>query len=498
MSGPPPVPTKKAKRPYNTGRHNKRNEEKEENYENIRFSVNAKDAEEKYRTMQNAGDKYKKQNEELEKETKQLQLQVSEAETNNGSLQNSLHELNLRFESEKNRWQRRSNESDIEIQNLKKQLVDLEKETRKYQDALGKAKNFHFGDDSNSNTVELAKTISGIVVLLEEFTSVKGKDVSINENAANELLLHYKCAMRVGEGKGKPVLSAALQRLILEEIFRFINEYLFQPKLEIQQQSSLSLQSSDQQSEHPQPQQPKQLPQLPQQPQQSQQQQPQEVDKQDPEKKARAAIAIGRSQSLTRPSLPPILGQEPTVEQEQTIEFVDDNNLEAEITSCMKVLCDLVQQLSESREGTDDITRVTPINIRQQVYSVLGTRGFCNDKHPFIDQLTDTILKTVGKYRQFKNNDKQTESHERAEKIARNFAPLYFRLIAQEPVPEFTEFFEAGTPLQVNIMEGTWDDHEIHDLEVEICSFPLVSVKGKDDARKVLYKSVVLTRTKNG
>ncbi|RIB05721.1 hypothetical protein C2G38_2117709 [Gigaspora rosea] len=485
MSGPPPVPTRKAKR-VSGWHNNKRYEEKEENYENIRFSANAKDADEKYRIMLNAYEKYKKQNEELEKETKELQLQVSEAGTKNGSLQNSIHELNLRLESEKNRWQHKINQSDIEVQTLKKQHVELEKETRKYQDALGKAKSFHLGDDHISNTVELAKMISGIAVLLEEFTSVKGKDVSVNEVAANELLLHYKCAMRVGEGKGKPVLSAALQRHILEEIFRFIEEYLFQSKIENQQQSPLSLQSSDQQNEHPQPQQPP----PPQQQQQQQQTQQQEIDQQDSEKRAHSVVAIGRKLSLTRQPQSPIPVQMSTIEQENT----DNNHLEAEITAHMKQLCDLVQQLSELREGTDDITRLTPINIRQQVCSVLGSRGFCIDKHPFIDQLTDTILKTAGKYRQFKNKEKQTESHERAEKIAREIILLYFRLFAQEPVPEFTEFVEAGTSLQVNIMEGTWDDHEIDDLEVEICSFPLISVKGKDDVRKVLYKSAVLTR----
>ncbi|CAG8730653.1 3174_t:CDS:1 [Racocetra persica] len=291
-----------------------------------------------------------------------------------------------------------------------------------------------------------------LVVLLDEFTSVKGKDVSINEEAANELLLHYKCVMRVKEGKGKPVLSAALQRLILEELFRLISEYSFQSKFENQQQSPLS-------HEHSQPQ---------------QEVDQQEVDQQDPE---------------TSPRLSPI-------PEAYTIK-VDDNILEAEIATSMKVLCDLVKQLSESRKGTDDITNLTPINIRQQVFAALGTRGFCNDKHPFIDQLTDAILKTAGKYRQFKSKEKQTESHERAAKIAKEIALLYFRLLAQEPVPEFTEFFEAGTPLQNNIMEGTWDDYEIHDLEVEICSFPLVSIKDKDNSRKVLYKGVVLTRQNN-
>ncbi|CAG8585078.1 14806_t:CDS:2 [Cetraspora pellucida] len=382
-SGPPPLPSRKPKG-------------KNETYENIRFSATSKNANEKYQMMQSAYDKSIKENEELERETRELHSQVSDLETKNGILQRSCQDLNSRFETEKHRWQQRIHESDIEFQTLKKQHVDLEKETRKYQDALGQMKSFHFGDGHASNTVELAKSISDIVVLLDEFTSVKGKDVSINEEAANELLLHYKCVMRVREGKGKPVLSAALQRLILEELFRFLN----------------------------------------------------------PVTKARTAIAVGRSHSLQRPPLPQVPGD--SVE-EQIIE-VDDNNLEAEIATCMKVLCDLVNQLSESRKGTDDITQLTPINIRQQVYAVLGTRGFSTDKHPFVDQLTDTILKTV------------------------------------EPVPEFTEFFEAGTPLQVNIMEGTWDDHEIHDLEVEICSFPLVSVKGKDDSRKVLNKGVVLTR----
>ncbi|CAG8654014.1 6566_t:CDS:2, partial [Scutellospora calospora] len=99
-----------------------------------------------------------------------------EEKAENGSLENSCQELNLRLESERQRWQYKSQAADIEVQNLKKQYIELEKETRKYQDALGKAKNFHFGDDHISNTVELAKTISDIVVLLEEITTVKGKD----------------------------------------------------------------------------------------------------------------------------------------------------------------------------------------------------------------------------------------------------------------------------------------------------------------------------------
>ncbi|RHZ71898.1 hypothetical protein Glove_249g6 [Diversispora epigaea] len=153
-------------------------------------------------------------------------------------------------------------------------------------------------------------------------------------------------------------------------------------------------------------------------------------------------------------------------------------------------------QLTETRQGSDDISRITPIKIRQQVCAVLGTRGFCKENHPFIEKLANLILDKVNHYRTINSEERKVGLRDQTIELVKEIIQLYFRLNAQEPVPNFTEFIEAGTNIQNNIMEGSWDDDNMEDLEVEICSFPLISVKSKDNTRKVLSKSQVLTRPK--
>ncbi|CAG8805738.1 12799_t:CDS:2 [Gigaspora margarita] len=357
-------------------RRGQRNDKPEDNIGNgQQFSGEALDIASRFQKLQNSVILYKKKNEALEKEKGELINKLHELSVKNDQLQTSYNELTTRFDSEKRRWQQRANDSDLEIQALKKKLIELKDEASRYQSALGEATNVRFGDDDSNNQVQLSKAIIEMQNLLMDFTTVKGKDITIDEKAVSELLTLYKCKTR-----GKPVISAALQR-------------------------------------------------------------------------------------------------------------------KSEITIHMISLCNLINRLGETRNGTDEITRVTPVKVRQQVYAVLGSRGFCKDNHPIIEKLASYILENIGKYRKI-SDEKQLEFQYKAIEVVKKFAHLYFRLNAQEPIPSYSRYFDAGNPLQNNVMDGSWDDDNMDNLEVEICSFPLIYIQGKNNSKKILSKAIVLPREK--
>ncbi|CAG8542910.1 6196_t:CDS:2 [Funneliformis caledonium] len=398
-SNAPPIPTRKRYKGQAHSSDSSRQKSKEDNEllqippENLDFNS--------VQRIQSLASKYKQLFEQVDQEK--------------GTLINQRHDLQLRydeiqgkFETEKKRLQQRAQDSEVEVSNLKKQLVESKAEASMYQSALGKATNVRWGDEDSNNLVQLTKVITEIVNSLTEVTTVKGRDITIDDDAANELFQKYNCSTRIS------VKTHAV----------FANIKKDSPK---------------------------------------------------------------RSSSLIVPKSYP-----------QPVVIDQNNNLEAEIYLSMTQLVGLVNHLAEARTGTDDITKITPIKIRQQIYAVLGTRGFCKNNHPFIDQLTTKILDTLSRYRQIKNEERLADLKEHTIKLIREIVHLYFRLNAQEPVPDFKDFFEAGTPVQNNVMDGAWDDDLIDNLEVEICSFPLISVKSsKDQSKRVLCKAQVVTRSKN-
>ncbi|CAG8681873.1 16538_t:CDS:2 [Acaulospora morrowiae] len=422
--------------------------EEEEDFESMQFSSEAIDVATKFQRLLDAYKRYKRQNELLEKEKTDLLTQNYNIRLQADQWQKAVNDITVRMDSEKRRYQQRANESDLEIQGLKKQIVQFKDEASQLQSRLGNATSFHWGDNDANNTVQLNKVISNIQDKLDEFAMVKGRDVLIIEENAARLLQQYKCTTKIGGGKGKPVLSAALQRLTLETLFHHLNKYLHQPEKSSRQNPQLVNQQLQQQHQQ--------------------------------------ALATSRHSTSPQPN-----------PRSSSLGAEQNNNLEVEITTTMTSLCDLVSQLTESRQGSDDVSRATPIKIRQQIYAVLGTRGFCKDGHPFIEQLSSAILEKIGQYRQLKSEERQSEVKKNTIEIVRDIVQLYFRLNAQEPVPDFTEFFGAGSTIQNNVMDGSWDDDNIEDLEVEICSFPLISVRGKDNVRKVLSKAQVVARKRN-
>ncbi|CAH1756247.1 14679_t:CDS:1 [Entrophospora sp. SA101] len=345
---------------------------------------------------------YKNINKTLEAEKGELIKQEHALSAQNDKLEKYIENLQQSFDQEKKRIVQRCNESDAELKELKKKFKDVNEEASRYKSALGKGTNLRWGEDDSA---QLQQTISELQKALSEFTDLKARDIVINEEEADKLLANYNCAAVFNSKTGKTILSAALQRLILDVSFSEITEYL-------------------------------------------------------------------EKSNLTN----------------------RNDNLESDVNLAMKSLVGLAQRLAETREGDDDIANITPAKVRQQVCTVLGTRGFCKENHTFIETLSDKIINNVSLYRPFKSNEKD-QIKVTTMNLIKDIAHLYFRLNAQQPIPKFRDFFNGGIQIQSNFMEGTWDENDIKNLEVEVCSFPLIYSK-TDDSQKVLHKAQVITRPK--
>ncbi|CAG8704988.1 17601_t:CDS:1, partial [Acaulospora morrowiae] len=152
-----------------------------------------------------------------------------------------------------------------------------------------------------------------------------------------------------------------------------------------------------------------------------------------------------------------------------------------------------------SRVGKDEVSHVTPTKIRQQVFALLGDRGFSDIQskngiveHPFITTIAKILDQQINKYRTFKNEEKKKEYDELAPNIIREVIKIfYFRCKVQEPEAEF-EWIQKGERIDPTIMHGFWDD-QIDQWSVDLCYFPLIGINLKNEKhRKVLYAARVL------
>ncbi|CAG8440559.1 18340_t:CDS:2 [Rhizophagus irregularis] len=135
-------------------------------------------------------------------------------------------------------------------------------------------------------------------------------------------------------------------------------------------------------------------------------------------------------------------------------------------------LIQLAEVIAEKRDGVDDITRVLPIKLRQEVFAALGNRGFnkviANKKgtfpHEFISRYQDILNREINKYRKLKDPGKKQEIEDMAGEIIRKVITLFwFRLEVQEPIAEYI-WFDYNDNINHSYMEGTWEDDEIENI----------------------------------
>ncbi|CAG8519756.1 9076_t:CDS:1 [Cetraspora pellucida] len=111
------------------------------------------------------------------------------------------------------------------ISKLLEENKRLKLEAAKHQAALGNVVNFKWDDNDPNNSMQLVKDIEKLQRDLQSFTGVKGTNIQINQLAVSELFNRYECSTKFDDKAMKVVLSAVLQRHILEHILELSDNF---------------------------------------------------------------------------------------------------------------------------------------------------------------------------------------------------------------------------------------------------------------------------------
>ncbi|CAB5127586.1 unnamed protein product [Rhizophagus irregularis] len=179
-------------------------------------------------------------------------------------------------------------------------------------------------------------------------------------------------------------------------------------------------------------------------------------------------------------------------------------HLEAEIATKAKDLENKLAYFSKTRSGTDTVTQAASIKIRQEVNIALGNRGFSDVlsgenyvSHGYTIINKAELNKEINKYRIIKDENKRKYVEKLAPDLIREFIRMIqFRLKVQEPSAQM-KWIKIGSNINPSIMEGNWDEDDIDNLEVEVCSFPMIG-QNLDDVkkRKIYTHAQVFTKRK--
>ncbi|GBC08047.1 hypothetical protein RclHR1_07890014 [Rhizophagus clarus] len=207
------------------------------------------------------------------------------------------------------------------------------------------------------------------------------------------------------------------------------------------------------------------------------------------------------SENLDRPFIKGVLQRKVL---QQIFEFIgnyrkykeEEFSLESDIDSKARELLVLIKRFSETRVGTDEVSKVSAIKIRQQIYEILGNRGFSDiissqntHIHNFIYHSGQTLNEIMNQYRRINDVERKNEVEQLAPILVRDVLRIFwFRLIVQEPVPEI-RFFENNTKINPDLMTGRWEDDDLDELCVDLCYFPLVGSDVDSD-----YKVITLAK----
>ncbi|CAG8550593.1 13092_t:CDS:1 [Acaulospora morrowiae] len=166
--------------------------------------------------------------------------------------------------------------------------------------------------------------------------------------------------------------------------------------------------------------------------------------------------------------------------------------LESDIELRTRDLLEPINTLLKSRCGNDKVTDATMIKIRQQVYGILGNRGFNdiirNDQtyiHNLIQHISEKLNEMMNGYRKINDVNMRNRVESMAPKLVRDICKLFwFRVNVQEPPLEYF-FFPENVIIDQNMMEGKWNDDETNQLHVDICYFPMFGSSLQFPDRKI-------------
>ncbi|EXX65251.1 uncharacterized protein OCT59_004844 [Rhizophagus irregularis] len=170
--------------------------------------------------------------------------------------------------------------------------------------------------------------------------------------------------------------------------------------------------------------------------------------------------------------------------------------LERDIVNTTETLINQIILFEKNLKGEDDTTKITPIKIRQNVYSALSHRGFPSD-HSLIKSTASKLLYKMNKYRKIVDEETKSEMDDQAIQITHKVINIfYFSFKTQASVPTY-KFFDAGQALEPHLMKGAFGNDESKKLEVEICGFPCIGIfTGDKLSDRIFIKAQIIPRSK--
>ncbi|RGB24268.1 hypothetical protein C1646_773339 [Rhizophagus diaphanus] len=97
-----------------------------------------------------------------------------------------------------------------------------------------------------------------------------------------------------------------------------------------------------------------------------------------------------------------------------------------------------------------------------------------SDDDSFIHIISKKINRMMNKYRKINDIKRKKYVNSLAKDLVLNVIRIfYFNLLIQEPVIHY-HWFNNNEKINKSYMKGSWDEDEIENLVVEICSFPLI------------------------
>ncbi|KAF0445958.1 hypothetical protein F8M41_003006 [Gigaspora margarita] len=155
----------------------------------------------------------------------------------------------------------------------------------------------------------------------------------------------------------------------------------------------------------------------------------------------------------------------------------DGQNLEMKIINTTEQLLGLTKSFSEYRSGTDTVSKVISTKLRQQIYGVLGNRGFSeirNKEHPLILKLRSEIIDLMNRFRTISDKKQLSDNEAMINPIIRQVINIFlFRLKVQEPVADW-KFFDKNTSINTIMMSAPWNNDDLENTYVDVCAFPVI------------------------
>ncbi|GBB98367.1 hypothetical protein RclHR1_03200017 [Rhizophagus clarus] len=176
-----------------------------------------------------------------------------------------------------------------------------------------------------------------------------------------------------------------------------------------------------------------------------------------------------------------------------------EHHLESIIVSQTTSLINLMEKFYNERHGDNEITNLMLIRLRQQVYSALSIRGFNNikkpneenSKHNFVDMISKKLNEMINKYRRINDIETRNYVNALAEDLVQNIIKIfYFHLFIQEPIAQY-RWINNNEKVNKSYMKGSWDDDNVENMVVGICSFPLIFKHSHQDEFKVFTPAIV-------